>query len=144
MLLILRLLPGRGTISNPKVPTLTVAWMVVASAEEEGREPKRDHREERRAGKGKFRLEEGGRDLERRRIEQLRFARASFLLLSLFFTSPTVHLVLIDTLLLFYFATLLLCYFTTLLLCYFATRTITIYGKITPPIYHSIKSSHVQ
>ena len=47
-----------GTITNPKVPTLTVAWMVVASAEEEGREPKRDHREERRAGKGKFRLEE--------------------------------------------------------------------------------------
>ena len=56
VLLILRLLPGRGTIKNPKVPTLTVAWMVVASAEEEGREPKRDHREERRAGEGKFRL----------------------------------------------------------------------------------------
>ena len=47
VLLVLRLLPGRGTSSNPKSFNVEI----VASAEEEGREPRRDHREERKAGK---------------------------------------------------------------------------------------------
>ena len=40
------------TISNPNVSTLTVASRIVASAEEEGREPRQDHRKGRRAEKG--------------------------------------------------------------------------------------------
>ena len=52
VLLVLRLLPGRGGIfKSEKFNFEIVASRFVASAEEEGREPRRDHREERKAGK---------------------------------------------------------------------------------------------
>ena len=52
VLLVLWLLPGRGGIfKSEKFNFEIVASRFVASAEEEGREPRRDHREERKAGK---------------------------------------------------------------------------------------------